>query len=701
MPRTSGVTFLFGELMTRVVCLLPARNAEQDLLGFLDSARDFCDAIVALDDGSTDDTAHLLDSTPLVQILFRNPIRQDFRGWNDSVNRNRLLEAAAELNPDWIISVDADERIDRSDAVALRRFLETDALPGCAYRFQWLQMREDASHYFPEIIWIPRLFAFAHGQRFPENRLHFAPIPTSISQAAYVRTTLRIQHFGAMTDELRRARFEKYRQADPESAHWSDYSVILAESAKSLLPFHPRDPNLPVLLLETERQQISPTDHGRLLGTPISPASDGEAVTSIELLGIDTIEGFERSSVKGSDFVFSTEEGMGFSVEAQNAIMSAHRSGFAVVAPSIRSNAVTRLEKASYLLSFHPQLPGLGSASLTRLPLICSYAQPALREFAPTLNPTSSAIEKRLTINHALEAAGFICRREQNVEIALDVSGGQLRDLVANAFNVGKFATGHWIKEQRPRGRLLTPRNLWGRIIGQPRAKLRAIRAAAAQAEPHHTGWLDESYRYVKFGLTCEAFGSLVELFRPERGKLALLFGRATGFVLIVVNHGTQSGAVLLRFDAKEPNARGVWFGSDALHRLEDGESRPLSDLFAAREFAAKHCGAPVDGLIELSLLWKRPFHPSNFVVKRVLGERRLDEFRGSEFGEEPGLRTTIAARDFMLLAWTLFRMPSQSISIIDYPAGDNSRTQIAIHLGHGGDATSKWQAGPRPKRAM
>ena len=47
-----------------------------------------------------------------------------------------MLEAAAALEPEWILSLDADERIDAGGAAALRAFLETDALPGCAYGFR-------------------------------------------------------------------------------------------------------------------------------------------------------------------------------------------------------------------------------------------------------------------------------------------------------------------------------------------------------------------------------------------------------------------------------------------------------------------------------------------------------------------------------------------------------------------------------------
>ena len=116
-----------------LVCLLPARNAAADLPDWLAGVRGWVDAVVALDDGSTDETGELLAADPLVRVVLRNPRRESYAGWDDAANRNRLLAAAGELEPEWVLSLDADERIPRDDARALRDFVDTDALPGLAY----------------------------------------------------------------------------------------------------------------------------------------------------------------------------------------------------------------------------------------------------------------------------------------------------------------------------------------------------------------------------------------------------------------------------------------------------------------------------------------------------------------------------------------------------------------------------------------
>ena len=102
-----------------LVVLVPARNAAGDLPGLFGSIRGLADAVVALDDGSTDGTREVLAAEPLVEVLLTNRRRENYRGWDDAANRNRLLEAAAALEPEWILSLDADERIDQSAEVVI------------------------------------------------------------------------------------------------------------------------------------------------------------------------------------------------------------------------------------------------------------------------------------------------------------------------------------------------------------------------------------------------------------------------------------------------------------------------------------------------------------------------------------------------------------------------------------------------------
>ena len=259
----------------RLIILVPVRNAAADLSGLFDSVRPFCDGIVALDDGSSDGSRELLEREPLVLRLLTSPVRKSYTGWDDAGNRNRLLEAAGSFAPDWVLSLDADERIDPADGEALRRFLETDALPGCAYGFRHIPMRETDGLYLPHEQWVYRLFAWEPGQRFPEQRLHFVPLPTDLPRTLRVRTTLRIQHLGGMTDSRRLERFAKYIEADPARFFRADYHRLLAGPRhEELRPWKPRPPGQPILLSEAEAQALGPLAGSDSL--PGDPHGDGD-----------------------------------------------------------------------------------------------------------------------------------------------------------------------------------------------------------------------------------------------------------------------------------------------------------------------------------------------------------------------------------------------------------------------------------------
>ena len=162
-----------------------------------------------------------------MKLLLRNPVRQGYAGWDDSLNRNRLLEVAADLEPDWIISIDADERLDPSDGAAVRELVEYEALPDHAYSFRVCRMVNDLNHYDLDRTWVCRLFPFRPGTSFSRDRLHFAAVPTSIHRSRSLKTTIRIQHLSGISADRRRARWEKYGEADPERRWQKSYDHLL------------------------------------------------------------------------------------------------------------------------------------------------------------------------------------------------------------------------------------------------------------------------------------------------------------------------------------------------------------------------------------------------------------------------------------------------------------------------------------------
>jgi glycosyltransferase involved in cell wall biosynthesis len=483
-----------------LVCLLPVRNGEDDLPGYLESVARFADAVVALDDGSTDGTRAILDASPLVKLVLDNPLRPDYHGWDDAANRNSLLDAAAELGPEWILSLDADERISPDDAAPLRSFVEREALPGLAFGFKVYRMRQDLGQYDRAGLWVYRLFSFEPGQRFPDQRLHFVPIPTSISRERWVQTTIRIQHLAGLTEEHRLARFEKYRQADPDNAFQHSYRDLL-ELPADFIAWEPRPEGLAVLDVSDDEIASALEDAGRpsldeIVGRPalsavvisrddrarlmraVASVVDQESPWPFEVIVV--------ASGKGNGAAMVRERFPGVIVvelpqpalpgEARNAglrlargeyvsfpgshvelppgslaaRMLAHDLGYAMVTGTTLNGTHTWAGWASYFLDNSAVLPGRPSTELTGAPSHCSYRRSALLAIGGF--PEHLRAGEDTVVNQELARRGYDAYRAQDVTI---VHRSPCR-------TPWQLARHHFVRG-RGFGRILRERDGWGR----------------------------------------------------------------------------------------------------------------------------------------------------------------------------------------------------------------------------------------------
>ena len=67
------------------------------------------DAMVVLDDGSTDGSREFLRSRPEISVLLENQPGQPWRLFD---NTNRMIDAARELGADWLFAIDSDDLVD-------------------------------------------------------------------------------------------------------------------------------------------------------------------------------------------------------------------------------------------------------------------------------------------------------------------------------------------------------------------------------------------------------------------------------------------------------------------------------------------------------------------------------------------------------------------------------------------------------------
>lgn len=402
-----------------LACLLPVRNGVADLPGYLESAARFADVVLALDDGSTDETSEALSRSSLVDLVARNPSRPTFAGWDDRANRQRLLEAAIEGGCRWALYLDVDERISADDAPILRRFAEDGADPAEAYLFRVFRMIEDGRHYDQCGLWVARMFAPTKGQALPRERLHLIPVPTAIPRERWRRTTLRIQHLAGMTTERRRSRLRKYEQADPRRRWQSDYRALLEpngrprswlprEQGSDVLAPSPNgggppagsDPVISVIVISRDDEAIIEGAVRAAVGQHCSfpfevivvcsgrdrtaevvrerfpqvrvielprPALPGEARNA----GLRAARG-ELVTFPGSHIRLAPG-----SLEAR---VQAHRRGFEMVTDTVLNGTLTRSGWASYFLDHGGSLPDRPSGELANPPGHCSYVRRDLLE---------------------------------------------------------------------------------------------------------------------------------------------------------------------------------------------------------------------------------------------------------------------------------------------------------------------------------
>jgi glycosyltransferase involved in cell wall biosynthesis len=273
-----------------LICLLPTRNGEIDLPGYLESVSRFADAVVALDDGSTDRTAEILKDHPLVKIVLSNPRRANYAEWDDGANRNRLLAAVAPLRPRWILSLDTDERISPDDAQALVGFLRDGAVPGAAYGFLIHRMIENLHSYEETRLWVYRLFHYRPGQRFPMARHHMVPVPTDVPRGHWAKTTLRIQHLSDLTEERRMARYRKFEEADPNCAYQSGYRHLITPP-RDIKTWSDRAPDQGIVLNIKRHERIASQLSGQpSFHDPLDPDRPALSQIVISQNDIDRIE---------------------------------------------------------------------------------------------------------------------------------------------------------------------------------------------------------------------------------------------------------------------------------------------------------------------------------------------------------------------------------------------------------------------------
>lgn len=208
----------------RLIALLTFRDEMRFLPDYFINIAPHVDGIVALDDGSTDGSGDFVARQPQVLRVLTHPVHGDAE-WNDAGNHRELVRAAWEFSPDWLLGLDADERVERNFRRKAERLIRSSDRR--AYMTRLREIWDDPLQFRSDGVWgekyTARLFEARRDHKFHMQRLHchWAPL-NSREDGRFPRCDLTVYHLRMMEAADREARRRRYENLDPTR----DYQAI-------------------------------------------------------------------------------------------------------------------------------------------------------------------------------------------------------------------------------------------------------------------------------------------------------------------------------------------------------------------------------------------------------------------------------------------------------------------------------------------
>jgi Glycosyl transferase family 2 len=205
----------------RILALLACRDEMRFLPDWIENVRPQVDGIVALDDGSADGSPDFLARQPEILELIRLP-RRAGHVWDDAANHRRLVEASLKHRPDWLLGLDADERLENGFRDRAEREIRRARRRGhLAYRVHVRELWDDPLRFRADGLWgaksSARFFAARSDHEFHMQRLHchWAPLNSRVD-GDFPQADLVLYHLRMLAPEDRSARRQRYESLDPE-----------------------------------------------------------------------------------------------------------------------------------------------------------------------------------------------------------------------------------------------------------------------------------------------------------------------------------------------------------------------------------------------------------------------------------------------------------------------------------------------------
>lgn len=210
-----------NNMSNKLIVTLRVKNAILFIKAWLECYEKLADGIVVVDNGSDDGTYEILKNHPKVLVI------EQTIGFDEGRDFKLLLEIAKKQNPDWLITVDADEifetRLTRSKVEAMM-----NSTIFSHFRFRRFHMFGDEYHYMATNqnlrslcdVGDRSMYRFSEKLVVPEQKIH-----TSIMgrPKLYWQSSYRIRHLPMLHKEYRLKAYENYLKVDENTDHSKIY----------------------------------------------------------------------------------------------------------------------------------------------------------------------------------------------------------------------------------------------------------------------------------------------------------------------------------------------------------------------------------------------------------------------------------------------------------------------------------------------
>lgn len=218
-----------------IIALIQVRNESKNIVEILPHLDSYCDGIILLDDGSTDDSYELALSHKLIL-----KVKKKYKGYFDDLgNRNSLLKLANFFKSRWFFFIDADERFDfrYGDLRQVVSSKDIDKFDVCRFHLVDLWNNETTCRVdMPDrekngVVTRARMFKNKGSMQIYTNReIHFPAVP-------YMHNVLvpkiLLLHYGNFNKQIRDRKYELYKSQDPDGRKLGfDYEFLKDEEVR-------------------------------------------------------------------------------------------------------------------------------------------------------------------------------------------------------------------------------------------------------------------------------------------------------------------------------------------------------------------------------------------------------------------------------------------------------------------------------------